>query len=160
MLSVMGAEEIKKEESEYDALETERGIRLSSPAKDLIIPWDEIEGKTRNQWRVTIPLEQLLPPPEVDQDQPEPQSLSVLDAETIQMVLEANRLFAVRKFYDALIVVDRILTRYPRYVRGWLMKGSLLHMQGEKGLALEAWKKAKRISPKDPEVNKTLAKYK
>jgi hypothetical protein len=79
------------------------------------------------------------------------------DADTL--VVDANRLFNRRRYYEALTVVDQILRKRPDFTRGWLMKGSLLLVQGHKELAMKAWRKAKEIEPENPEVLAVLERY-
>ncbi len=89
---------------------------------------------------------------------PGPTTVVVDDADSL--VVDANRLFNRRRFYEALTVVDQLLRKRPAYTRGWLMKGSLLLVQGHKELAIKAWSKAKEIEPENQEVLSVLEKYK
>lgn len=88
---------------------------------------------------------------------PAPTTVIVDDGDAL--VVEANRLFNRRRYYEALTVVDQLLRKRPVYTRGWLMKGSLLHVQGHKDLALKAWNKAKEIEPENPEILAVLERY-
>ena len=56
--------------------------------------------------------------------------------------------------------METILKKNPKYVRGWLMKGSLMYVQGQKDLAKKAWDEAVTISPDDTEVRTALERYK
>jgi cytochrome c-type biogenesis protein CcmH/NrfG len=76
------------------------------------------------------------------------------------MVLEANWLYNHRRYFEASTLVKRILTKQPNLVRGWVMKGSLLYVQGEKSLARKAWEHAQTLDPENVEVKQLLEKYK
>lgn len=89
-----------------------------------------------------------------------PPSTTVIVDDADSLVVDANRLFNRRRFYEALTVVDQLLRKRPAYARGWLMKGSLLLVQGHKDLALKAWTKAKELEPENQEVLSVLEKYK
>jgi len=79
--------------------------------------------------------------------------------ESDRLVLEANRLYNRGKFYEASMVVEELLRRSPEHVRGWVMKGSLMHVQGQKDMAKNAWQKALVLDPNNGTVKNLLEKY-
>lgn len=79
---------------------------------------------------------------------------------TDRLVLEANRLYNRRQFYEASLTVEEILTRRPDFARGWVMKGSLMYVQGQKDLAKTAWQKALELDPNNMEVKQYLGRLK
>ena len=72
------------------------------------------------------------------------------------LIVEANRLYNEGKFTDSLKYVDEIIRRNPKNMRGWVMKGSLMHVMGQKDLARDAWQKAHEIDPKNEEIGRIL----
>jgi tetratricopeptide (TPR) repeat protein len=74
-------------------------------------------------------------------------------------VVEANRLYNRGKFYDATNVVEELLRKKPDHVRGWVMKGSLMHVQGHKELAKAAYQTAFKLDPNNEEIKKLVEKY-
>ncbi len=101
----------------------------------------------------------LLPTGKFLPNQPGSQVPTVLIDDADSLVVDANRLFNRRRFYEALTVVDQLLRKRPEFTRGWLMKGSLLLVQGHKDLAMKAWKKAQELEPANPEVQSVLSRY-
>jgi hypothetical protein len=77
-----------------------------------------------------------------------------------RLILEANRLYNRRKFYEASITIEELLTKRPDYPRGWVMKGSLMYVQGQRDLAKEAWKKALELDPNNLQVKQYLGRLK
>src|SRR5207253_1866924 len=76
-----------------------------------------------------------------------------------RLVVEANRFYNQGKYYEAMIHVDELTKKRPEFVRGWIMKGSLLYVQGQKDLAKEAWEKAQEMDPKNSEIKNYLSRY-
>lgn len=72
--------------------------------------------------------------------------------DTDRLVLQANRLFNLGKYFDASLVVDELVRKRPEFVRGWVMKGSLLKVQGYNDLALKAWERALVLEPGNKEI--------
>lgn len=77
---------------------------------------------------------------------------------TDRLVLEANRLYNRGKFYQASLTVEELLAKRPDFTRGWIMKGSLLYVQGYRDLAKIAWEKALELDPNNPEVKSFLGR--
>jgi len=77
-----------------------------------------------------------------------------------EKILEANWLYNHRRYFEASTMVKRILIKQPNLIRAWIMKGSLLFVQGEKDLAVKAWQHAQTLDPKNAEVRELLEKYK
>ncbi len=77
-----------------------------------------------------------------------------------RLVLEANRLFNRRKFDEALATLDELLRRKPTFVRGWIMKGSVMYVRGHKDLAKTAWNQALTLDPENADIKSILEKYK
>lgn len=71
-------------------------------------------------------------------------------------VVEANRLYNRGKFYDATAVVEELLRKKPDHVRGWVMKGSLMKVQGQKDLAKSAYEQALKLDPNNLELKKLV----
>lgn len=76
-----------------------------------------------------------------------------------RLVLEANHLYNLGKFYEASLYVEELIRKKPTYLRGWIMKGSLMWVQGEKELAKNAWRQALAIEPDSQEVKDLLQRY-
>ncbi|MBI4404429.1 MAG: hypothetical protein HY537_09725 [Deltaproteobacteria bacterium] len=76
-----------------------------------------------------------------------------------RFVIEANRLYNRGKFYEATLQVEELLRRKPEYTRAWIMKGSLMHVQGHKDLAKTAWATALKLDPSNKEIKGLLEKY-
>lgn len=74
-------------------------------------------------------------------------------------VVEANRLFNRGKFYDATNVVEELLRKKPDHVRGWVMKGSLMKVQGHKESAKNAYLTALKLDPNNTELRKIVEAY-
>lgn len=87
-----------------------------------------------------------------------PDSTSEYDS-TERLVLEANHLFNRGKYFEASIYVEELIRKHPEMVRAWVMKGSLLHVQGFSDLAKKAWAKAAEIDPEDPQVRDLTKRY-
>lgn len=77
-----------------------------------------------------------------------------------RLVLEANRLFNRKKFDEAMATIEELLRRKPTYLRGWIMKGSVLYVRGHKDLAKTAWNQALALDPANPDLKSILEKYK
>lgn len=73
-----------------------------------------------------------------------------------ELIDQANHLYYAGKFNDSLKYADEILRRDPKNIRAWVMKGSLLHVLGQKQLAKNAWTKASELDPKNDELKKIL----
>jgi tetratricopeptide (TPR) repeat protein len=78
---------------------------------------------------------------------------------TDRLILEANRLYNLKRFYEASVYVEELIRKNPSLVRAWVMKGSLLHVQGYGDLAKKAWAKAAELDPQDPQVKDILKRY-
>lgn len=91
---------------------------------------------------------------------PLPPKVTVEYDDSDRLVLEANRLFNRRKFDEALSTIDELLRRKPNYIRGWIMKGSVMYVRGHKDLAKTAWNQALTLDPNNEDVKSILEKYK
>ncbi len=80
--------------------------------------------------------------------------------DTDRLILEANRLFNRGKYYAASLTVEDLLSKRPDYARAWVMKGSLMYVQGQKDLAKVAWKKAVELDPSNEQVKAFLGRIK
>lgn len=89
-----------------------------------------------------------------------PPKITVEYDDSDRLVLEANRLFNRKKFDEALSAIDELLRRKPNYIRGWIMKGSVMYVRGHKDLAKTAWNQALAIEPENSDVKSILEKYK
>ena len=89
-------------------------------------------------------------------DQPHPYA-NIKD--TGALIDRANQLYNQGKFKESLEHVDEALRRDPKLARAWVMKGSLLHLQGNKEAAKAAWQEAQKIEPENKEIKSILEKY-
>lgn len=78
---------------------------------------------------------------------------------TDRLILEANHLYNRGKFYEASVYVEELIRKNPGFVRAWVMKGSLLYVQGYSDLAKKAWAQAATLDPADPQVKDILKRY-
>jgi tetratricopeptide (TPR) repeat protein len=76
------------------------------------------------------------------------------------LISEANRLYNQGEFSKALQYVDQISIRDPQNVRGWIMKGSLMHILGHHELAKQAWEKAVALDPRNSQIRNILKEMK
>lgn len=76
-----------------------------------------------------------------------------------ELIADANRLYNKRRYYEALDLVDRALAMAPFLTRAWLMKGSLLYIQGHRELAKKSWIRARELDPKNIEAAYALEIY-
>ncbi|MBY0370211.1 tetratricopeptide repeat protein, partial [bacterium] len=79
---------------------------------------------------------------------------------TDRLFLEANRLYNRGRYYQATLTVEEILSKRPDMARGWVMKGSLLYVQGQRDLAKTAWEKSLELDPKNAQVKAFLGRLK
>lgn len=80
--------------------------------------------------------------------------------DTDRLILEANRLYNRGKYYAASLTVEDLISKRPDYARAWVMKGSLMYVQGQKDLAKAAWQKAIELDPKNEQVKAYLGRIK
>ncbi|MGE4233684.1 MAG: tetratricopeptide repeat protein [Bacteriovoracia bacterium] len=83
-----------------------------------------------------------------------PKSPSEID-DSDDLIVEANQLYYKGKFRDALKYIDEVLRRKPENVRALIMKGSLMHVLGQKDAAKKSWQKAVKLDPENKDL-KTL----
>jgi len=96
------------------------------------------------------------------QPQSIPQIASPLTVEyddTDKLVLEANHFYNQGRYFEATEDVEEILRKKPDYVRGWIMKGSLMYVQNQKDIAKKAWEKAQTLEPENAQVKSLLERY-
>jgi hypothetical protein len=72
------------------------------------------------------------------------------------LAVEANRLYSVGQFKASLGFVEEILKREPNSLRGWSMRGSLMHVLGHADIAKASWKKALQLDPKNENLRKLV----
>lgn len=158
---------------DFRVYETGTEIQVVTPYGNKTLSGDyPIEGSSNYRIEVPIadlmpkekpgrPWEQRAPASKEDFGFSPPPYKGVHDYDdTDRLVLEANHLYNQGRYFDATLVVETILKKNPKYVRGWLMKGSLMYVQGQKDLAKKAWDEAVTISPDDTEVRTALERYK
>jgi len=130
-------------------IETSSNYRIEVPLADLMPakkdprPWEQRGPASKDEWGFS-------PPPVRAGDYDDSDKL----------VLEANHLYNQGRYFDASLVVESLLRRNPKYTRAWIMKGSLMYVQGQKDLAKKAWDQAISLSPDDVEVREALERYK
>lgn len=66
-------------------------------------------------------------------------------------------LYGARRFELALLEVSALARQRPDDAKLWTMKGSLHKRLGQKGEAREAWERAQKLAPDDPEVSAALS---
>lgn len=71
----------------------------------------------------------------------------------------ANKAFNQMEYHRALELVESVLEKHPNNVRAWIMKGSLMHVLGQKDLSRTAWEKAQTLDPNNAEIKSILEKY-
>lgn len=116
-----------------------------------------VESKEKEK-ETTVKETQIIHEREIA-SKPEPSRVIVEYDDTDRLVLEANRLFNKRKYFEAVAVVDELIRRKPSHVRAWIMKGSLMYVRGQKELAKTAWKQAQALEPENKEIKSILEKY-
>ncbi len=77
-------------------------------------------------------------------------------SDTSSLIVEANRLYNGGESAKSLQYVDEVIRRDPNHVRGWVMKGSLMHLMGHKDLARQSWEKALELDPKNTQIENIL----
>jgi len=133
--------EVKRENAEIERLRKEQE-RLEAEAKAAKAALDAAKGEKPAERAVA----QIPPRVVLEYDN------------TDRLVLEANRLYNRGKYYQASLTVEEILAKRPEYARGWVMKGSLLFVQGHNDLAKTAWEKALELDPSNAEVKSFLGR--
>ena len=117
---------------------------------------EEHEIERTKKIKITETTEEILPPRKAPEGPPR---VIVEYDDTDRFVLEANRLYNRGKFYESANVIEELLRKNPTYVRGWIMKGSVMHMQGQRDLAKKAWQQALSLDPQNPEIKSILKSY-
>lgn len=79
--------------------------------------------------------------------------------DTDRLVVEANRLYNRGRYHEAMTYIDEVNRKRPKYVRGWVMKGSLLFVLGHKDLAKDAWEQALRLDPGSTYIKDLMTRY-
>lgn len=171
----------------YGIRESGTSLEITGPGGVKVFSSDvnfsQLEG-----YQARIPLALLAPPPppptpaakEEDDDEEETVSEDELEAaakdsdpksralasitveydDSDRMLVEANHLYNRRKYFQATEIIEELLRKKPKRVRGWIMKGSLLYVQGHKDLAKQAWTKASELEPANPDIQHYLERYK
>ncbi len=175
-------EDTKKLLEELKVRQNGNNIEVVTPYGKRMIFGDQ-GFKQAHDYKLEIPLDELrppkpktvaAPPPEpakperiVATEEPKPEPPAETPPKVVleydysdRLVLEANRLYNRRKFYEATITVDELLTRRPDYPRGWVMKGSLMYVQGQRDLAKSAWERALELDPENAQVKQYLGRLK
>lgn len=153
----------------FRVYETGTQLQVVTPYGNKIIEGD-FPIESTSGYRVEIPLSDLAPakkdpipdlrrPAAVGEEwgfSPPPGNYD----DTDRLLLDANHLYNQGRFYDATLVVETLLKRNPKLQRAWLMKGSLMYVQGQKDLAKKAWEQAVALAPGDESVKGILERYK
>lgn len=130
-------------------------LRLDGPygKKDLFGP----SGlRDLRNFRVTVPLAEWRKQAEAQTAAPPALNF---EADTNQLLTKANEAYVAAEFPRALSLVETALTRAPQNLRALMMKGSLLHLSGQKSAARETWRKAQELDPANPEIIRVLEKF-
>jgi hypothetical protein len=69
---------------------------------------------------------------------------------------EVEDLHQKRQFTEALVRVAPLIEQYPRQPRLLIMQGTLFRKIGEKKLALEAYRRAQKLDPKNPALEEAV----
>lgn len=125
----------------------------------MMMPGFPGQGGTINE-NTTVTVTKKIEEERREPASPIPPKIIVEYDETDRMVLEANRLYNKKKFYDSTQVVEEILRRKPDYTRAWVMKGSLMYAQKQPDLAKKAWQQALLLEPNNEQVKSLLNKLK
>lgn len=178
----------RPENRDYQVVPNGNNLELTTPYGKRILFGDRGLRESRG-YRIEIPLSELQPaelpkaPPslreiasaqaeEVSQKPEEaepPKSLTLSEKtqaaaplydDTDRLILEANRLYNRGKYYAASLTVEDLISKRPDYARAWVMKGSLMYVQGQKDLAKAAWKKAIELDPTNEQVKTYLGRIK
>lgn len=122
----------------------------------------DVSFSSLNSYRLEIPLIDLKPQAfnsdggSAGNSRNDSQSSAKEMPQNDSLILKANELYNKGKFLEAFSYVEELLRRDHKNVRGWIMKGSLLHVTGQKDLAILAWKEAANIDPDNQEIKKIL----
>jgi tetratricopeptide (TPR) repeat protein len=77
-----------------------------------------------------------------------------------RMVVEVNHLYNLGKYYEASVWVEELIRKRPKYTRAYIMKGSLMWVQGHKDIAKKTWEEALNLEPNNDEVKTLLERFK
>jgi tetratricopeptide (TPR) repeat protein len=170
----------------YQVRENGNSLEVVTPSGVKVFTSDTNFSSTET-YRVEIPLTALAPPPgQEEQDAvddaedveneddvsetkpaaapeaptPTPQKITVEYDDSDRMLVEANHFFNKRKYFEATEIVEELLRKKPTLVRAWIMKGSLMYLQGHRDLAAKAWKQALSLEPENKDIKYYLERYK
>lgn len=73
-----------------------------------------------------------------------------------QLMTDANRLAASRRFSEALTRVERVIEGDPKNDEAWAAKGSLLYLMKDYDGALNSWKKSLEMNPNNESVRASI----
>jgi tetratricopeptide (TPR) repeat protein len=165
-------------------------IRENGKEVELVTPWGthpivgDLAPNGLPHYRIEIPLDKIKPAPNSDLEASKgaeewdeweeeevvsgddhapastPPRMVVEYDDSDRYVVEANRLFNRKKYYEATTVVEELLRKKPDHVRGWIMKGSLMRVQGHKDLAKNAYEQALKLEPNNQEIQALVKNYK
>ncbi len=129
---------------------------LESPYGKKVL-FGEMGFENVRDFEVTMPVEALYPEKPVASG--DPAAMHNFKTDTEALIRGANEAFLASDFKGALGHVNQILEVAPGNVRALMMKGSLMHLMGDKQLAKESWKKALELDPANREISRLLEKY-
>jgi hypothetical protein len=111
-----------------------------------------------NNFPMPTPSPTPTPEEKKAQEEKEKEKQAEVD-DTARLIVEANRFYNQGKYYEAQLYVEEVLRKRPKYVRAWVMKGSLLYVQGHKDLAREAWQSVQAFDPENQQIKDLLMRY-
>jgi tetratricopeptide (TPR) repeat protein len=111
-----------------------------------------------DDYQVSIPLDALKDKGAIASG--DPAAVHNFKTDVDALLLQANDSFLASEPKAALGAVEQALDASPNNVRALMMKGSLMHVLGERDMAKKSWQKALALDPANQEIRKVLEKYK
>lgn len=148
----------------YSASESGSVLKVRTP-QGAVVFFSEKSLEKSESYQIEIPLSEIdksLPVAagggggaNAPSDTPDLRRYKTVD----ELLVSANILYNQGKSQIALHFVEEIISRSPNHFRGLVMRGSLYRVLGFKDLALESYKKAYRVNPKDEEIKNVLRSF-
>lgn len=127
-------------------------------------PWASQQPQQPQATEIVEETETIIEEPESKKKeekskQPDDKTQLVEYDDTDKLIVEANYLYNMGHFYESLKYVDEALRKKPTLVRAWIMKGSLLYVQGHKDLAKKAWGQASTLEPENKDIQSIIERF-
>lgn len=158
--------------AQYSAIQQGNLLFLNNPYGTKTFLGD-LEFGSLSSYRFEVPISELRPPSQPaaggaggggaenssgNSSGQSTKSPTNLDSEEM-LVVQANRLYQENKISESLQFVEELLRRNPGHIRGWMMKGSLMHTLGHKDFAKQAWDKAAELDPSNEQMKNVKESY-